>query len=242
MSAIGYQRARRVEDRPWMLAPEHDYGRFTVAGCEFWQAFDALRDVDRSISGTGSGCNVTAPWDATALGVVRCNTGTTTTGRAAFQSNTSAMLLGGAEYAYAARIRLFSGLSDDTNTFILYSGIADSTSAEPTDGVYFRYSHSVGNWELVQRNNGSEIATDTGLAVANQTPYVLRIEIAADASSCVGYVNGTKIVPASFGLPTASGRNTGIVPVNIRKTAGTSARSVDIDYFTLTARFLTPTR
>lgn len=239
---LAYQRARRVEDRPWLLAPEHDYGRFTVAGCEFWQAFDALRDVDRSINGTGSGCNITAPWDSTALGVMRCSTGTTTTGRAGFQTNTSAMQLGGAEYVFSSRVRLFSALSDGTNTYTLYSGLADSTSAEPTDGVYFRYSHSVGNWELVQRSNGSEIATDTGIAVVNQTPYVLRIEVDATASSCVGYVNGTKIVPASFGLPTGSGRDTGIVPVNIRKSAGTTNREVDIDYFALTARFLSDVR
>lgn len=76
---------------------------------------------------------------------------------------------------YEAAIRLTT-LSDVTNTYSIWAGFGDRVTAEPTDGTYFRYTHSVnsGKFECVTSNNATRTAVDTGVTVAAATWYRLR--------------------------------------------------------------------
>lgn len=216
------------------LFPEYNCNRVAVSHCHYWQITDALRDINSVASGGSTAA--TAPWDQSAAGVVRCSTSTGTTNRAGFQSSGSALRFGGGAWHFEARIRTGADLSDGTTDYFLYAGFLDNWGAEPTDGVYWRYNdgNSSGQWELVQMNNNTPIVTASGVTVAINTVYKLTIDVVADGSSCSGTINGTTVTPSSFGVPTGSGRDCGICPINIRKTAGGSDRAVDIDYHTVT--------
>jgi hypothetical protein len=188
-----------------------------------------------STGGGGSYANdiVGASFNGGRTGVIRCSTGTGTTGRAGFyaSANESQEYSDGTGRTYMesrAVIYTPSDLSDATNNFIISAGWLDSNTTDPSDGAWFRYNHanSSGNWERVTGNAGSRTTADTGIAVAASTWYVLR---------AVMYPNGT----AEFYINGVSaGRNTADLPGTgrdftfgaiIRKTAGSAARVLAID-------------
>lgn len=193
--------------------------------------------VDTTASGTGSAAS-TNDTGAVDLGghpgQLVLNTGTTTTGRAGVShggNGQAALLLGNGAVTFETDVFLTDALSDGTETYKVWFGFGDSAGAEPTDGVYFRYTHSVnsGKFEAVTRSNSVETAADSVITVAATTWYKLGITVNADATSVVFSINGSVVATNTTNIPTGSGRQTGVL-LNIIKSAGTTARRVAIDY------------
>lgn len=195
-----------------------------------------------SVSGTGAANSQNAVADPGGHpGVMQSQTGTTTTGRAGLQGNVGTnVLLGNGAVRYDCAVRIPT-LSDGTETFNVRAGLLDSVSAESVDGCHFRYTHGEngGNWTLVTRSNSVETAANSNVAVVANTWYRLTVEVNAAGTSVTFYVNGTACGTITTNIPTAAGRQTGWGH-GIIKSAGTTSRSLDVDYWEVEQLFTTP--
>lgn len=172
--------------------------------------------------------------ETTAAGIVRLTTTTSSTGIAGWFAQNTATSFGAAEYTSISRIRITT-LSDGTETFETVFGYADTSTITPVDGCYFRYSHTVnsGKFEAVCRSNSVETGStlDTGIAVVAGTWYTLKAVVNAAATSVQFFINGTSVGTITANIPTGGGsRVVGWHPAMLLKSAGTTARTVDVDY------------
>jgi hypothetical protein len=200
---------------------------------------DAFTGFNAAISGTGSSA-AGGTGDDKHIGIITFNTGTTTTGRAAITTTATAFRLGGGACKCMVIFRT-STLSDGTDTYTIRVGLGDSTSGEHTDGVFIRYTDAVngGRFQFVTRSNGTETATDTGITVVASTWYNVEIDINAGATSAQCTINQSGATTNTTNIPSGAGRELGIVPLFILKSAGTTGRSADLDYVLCVIDFTT---
>lgn len=183
-------------------------------------------------TGVAAANTIVAPQTAEQIGVLSSDAGTDVGGLAGFLSSA---LLGrmdnGGRWKLEQSIRTPAALSDVTNTYILRAGFMDSVSAEPTDGVFFRYNYLVnsGRWQFVTRANGVETITDTGITVAVLTNYILNIEVQPDGLKAFALINGVPVASSITNIPVGAGRETGF-GASLIKTAGTTAKVFFTDY------------
>lgn len=190
-------------------------------------------------SGTGAGLT-NAAGEATHPGVTNFNTGTTTTGRASLAGGTNPVIFGAMRCRYGAIYKLVN-LSDGTETYSVRSGFLDSALGDGADGVFFRYTDAVngGRWEGVARSNSVETAIDTGEA-ADTNWHRFEIDVTDDGSSAEFFIDGASVGTISTNIPTAAGRETGLRPWNIIKSAGITSRTVRADAYWYIFDFATP--
>lgn len=202
---------------------------------------------------SGTGAAVTSAGNAGAdtvnhIGQLRAECGSTTTGRAALTSGIEVLFGGGqASFGSVSQLRV---LSDGTNTYTARIGWYRFGSGDGTDGVFFRYTHSVnsGKWEAVTRSNSSETTDDTGVtATANTTGgadyHTFEAVVNAAASSVEFFIDGVSVSTISATIPSGSGsRVTQMTPAAINGSAGTSslARSIFCDAYWYEYEFDTP--
>ena len=170
----------------------------------------------------------------TNIGVLGLYTGTTTTGRAALLTHVDAIQFGNNEWTFETRANVLN-LSDATNAYTVRFGFMDASTGDPTDGYYFRYTHSVngGKWEAVMRNNLLETFMDTGetvVAMSSGSPMP-RFEIIVSKSGLqvTWKINDRVVATRNASTLTGSSRLTGI-GYSIIKSAGTTTRPFFIDY------------
>lgn len=179
-------------------------------------------------NGTGAGTSVIQPGSLNAVGIVSLDLGTTTTGRSALTGNggaTPSFLKFGADRSRFQAKMAIHVLSNGTDTFTTRAGFMDSVSAEPTDGCYFRYTDGVnsGKWQAVTRSNGTETATDTGVAPVADTWHLMSIDVNAAGTSVVFAIDGSTVTNTT-NIPTGAGRETGYA-ISANKSAGTTGTS-----------------
>lgn len=167
------------------------------------------------------------------VGIITCDTGTGTTNRVQFYVSQNDIIeyfdgTGRGYQEFRAVFRTPANLSDATNDYLFYAGFLDSVTGEPSDGAYLRYNHGTnsGNWQTVTADAATRTSNNSSTAFAVNTWYTVRV---------VMYPNGT----AEFYLNgTSLGRNLTNLPgqdrdyslgINLRKTAGTAARSFLLD-------------
>lgn len=192
---------------------------------------------------SGAGSGVTALTStATELGLMQLATGTTTTGRASVSANLAGVRFGTDAWYFCTRYRV-GNLSDGTETYSLRYGFIDSITAESTDGVFWRYTHSVnsGNWQLVARNNNNETGSIINTSTAPVTSGLQKLEIIVNAAgtSVEGFIDGVSVGTITTNIPTASGRETGY-GLFILKSAGTTSRGVAVDNMQVVCTRTTP--
>lgn len=175
----------------------------------------------------------------TAPGNVELSITTTASSATGFPSGNT-ILLGAGTYKYESRI-LIKNLAVTTSEEYTYrNGIMDSTTAEPADGCYFRYSQADASWIAVCRSNSTETssATDTAVDVVANTWYKLTVEVNAAASSVVFKINDTTVRTETANIPSGTGRQTGVGISMIRSAgAGTATVYSYIDYVGLEIGF-----
>jgi hypothetical protein len=214
---------------PLAVYPSYGLKHYVTLGSDFGSVSN-IAPFYSTVNGSGAAL---AASTATAgrVGVITASTGTTTSGYATLNTDPASIVLSNGAVRFRCDIQL-SALSDGTDTYTARFGLGDvATGAEPTDGVYFRYTHSVnsGKWVCVTRSNGTETATNsTGAAVAATTWLTLECEINAAGTSATFYANGVLQATNTTNIPTGAGRETG-VQMSILKSAGTTARLVSLD-------------
>jgi len=192
-----------------------------------------------SVSGTAAAnAAATTVTDGTAEGELEMYMGTTTTGRCSVRLNGSGSLFpGGGQLVFECRVKIPT-LSDGTDTFAINVGMISGFSNIATaDSTYFSYTHSAssGHWEGKTDNGGSITTVDTGITVAINTYYNLKLVVNATNTLVTFYVNGTSVGTSNSNLSTA-----GNFPVlMIKKSAGTGDRFMYADYLSVRKDFTT---
>lgn len=173
------------------------------------------------VNGTGAVVTNAASAADDTVGSVSMALGTVATNNAAVRTGANILLLGRGAARFQAKFQVAT-LSDGTNTYTLRTGFIDSSTAECTDGVYFRYTHGTnsGKFEAVCRSNNVETTADTGITVATNGNYLVRIEINAAGTSAAFYIADTLVATITTNIPVATGRYTG-TGIALLRTVGT---------------------
>ncbi|MEZ4941836.1 MAG: hypothetical protein R3D58_13230 [Saprospiraceae bacterium] len=120
--------------------------------------------------------------------------------------------------------------SDETDTYTIRVGWMNSNNiTEPSNGVYFRYTHSEnsGNYQFVARSSSTETVINTGVAptTSSGSPQSLKVVIDPSGNAAEGFIDGVSIGTVTTNIPTST--NLGQY-IHIAKSAGTASRSVNI--------------
>lgn len=194
-----------------------------------------------TVSGTGAASTiVTTNMTSNNFGIVQHTTGTTATGRAAHSLSVTAGFFGGGIATFEALIYIPT-LADATQDYRIRLGYGDTVDGnDQVDGVYFEYDRGVSaNWRLRTANNSSRTTTDSGVAVAAGAWLKLGWVVNAGGTSVSYTINGTSVGTVAATIPTAVARVCGPFII-ISKIAGTTARTLLVDYFFSRHVFTTP--
>jgi len=204
-------------------------GHTVIADDLFWVA---TTDVyEGGVSAFPSGAGAASSFVGVANnhpGVVTLSTGTTTTGRCALANPGNRVILGGGKVRYGVVARLET-LSDGTQTYSVRIGLGDLHAGEHTNGVFFRYTHSVnsGEWEGVTRQASTETTVDTNVA-ADTNWHTFEAEVNAAITSVEFFIDGVSVGTSGSNVPSAG---LGLSPGKIDKSAGSTARLLHIDAY-----------
>lgn len=175
-------------------------------------------------------------------GVIEHNTGTTTTGRASIMPVAEqGILLGNNDgYRFEAVVRIPT-LSDVTNTYTYRTGFLDDNDGESVDGCFFRYTYDTlsGRWQGVCRSNNAESTCDTTITVGANTWFRLTVAVNAAGNSADFQTDGVSRCQVTSNIPTGAGRGTSYGSM-LKKSAGTTNRTVDLDYMEIQGFLGTP--
>jgi hypothetical protein len=192
----------------------------------------ALQGLVAATSGAGASFSA-EDTSSGRVGIGNCRTGTDTTGLSAVITAGNAVLFGGGRHRLRWDVQL-NALSDGTDTYTARVGFLDSGTAEPTDGAYFRYSHSIngGEWQCVTRAAGVETVEDSNIAAS--TDWVtLEIEVHPTLDPNLSgtrvrfFINGALVATNTTNIP--SGANLTGLGASIVKSAGTTGREMRLD-------------
>lgn len=171
------------------------------------------------------------------VGVGGLTTGTSTTGHADFEYLISYAWNQADLITYMTRVRIPT-LSDGTNTFIVRAGFSSSMATAPVNGIYFEAQSGVTNWQAINRAASTSTTTDTGIPVS-ATKYT-NLAIVTDGTTVHFYASNDQthmgeVATQSTNRPANA---TALVPsLNIIKSAGSTARTVNCDVLSWTVPF-----
>ena len=183
-------------------------------------------------SGSGSGSTSTAATSTIPLGNYSLSTGTTATGGANLYT---AKTLGSHMYFGSSHITISSliyipTLSNGTDSFTVFSQITGSPSSPGftwANSAGIMYSHGLngGNWTGYTSDVSTTNKVNLNVAVAANTPYLLRTEIDKSRSEVRFYINDVYVGRSTANIPAAG---TCGYSCGIKKGVGTSARTVSV--------------
>jgi hypothetical protein len=218
----------------------NNYDRFRSKVEYFEDCFGASTDgtganfLAQNVSGSNAVVSSVTVLEDDIFGVWACETGTTSSGRAALFSGRSttgaALLLGQGTTKIKTKIKLPTLSTSGERYKVIFGFVGDCTSSAVTDGVYFDYTEgSSNNWRMCTSNDSTRTETPSSVVVANN--QWIRLEIIINSSaSLVSYVlNGSTIGTVSSNIPSDVGD--AVSPIlGIYKSAGSSNRTVQTDY------------
>ena len=201
----------------------------------FYDDFDGTALNPYSIgwqSGGTGGTTALINGEAGAPGIFQIGTSTASTNSRFMHRGIVGRLAGGGRIVCEWRIRIPTLSVIASEAFTLRIGLHDSTSAAPTDGLWFEYIDNVnsGQWQVKAASNSTATTTNTTSAPAANTWYRLKIDINAAGTSAEFYVDGVSVGTVASNIPTGSGRVFG-PNAGITKSVGTTARTLDLDFF-----------
>lgn len=164
------------------------------------------------------------------FGIAICSTGTTSTGAAAITSTWAPVFLVEASAIFDMRYLVaLQSAPTGAQDYTAHIGVFTAPSALPTQGIFFRASSANTNWIAVSKHTGGETTTDTGVA-ANNTWHTFRIYYDFNAGDVIFEIDGTQVASQSTNFPGVTPLHSGVA---IRKTAGTTARQIWLDAFSM---------
>ena len=193
-------------------------------------------DLDATISMITAGNNSylsSQPLEVNNPGIWRQNTGTTATGSSYITSPIIAgaisypYRMGEGEWSFSANARITTVTDPVANAFGVYLGLS-GTSLSNGCTLRYVYADYSGNWSGYCGNGTNSDKCDLGIAPTAGTWYNLKFTINSAATLATFTVNDTYTctVPGTY-APTGSNMS---LRFGIHKSAGTTARTVDIDY------------
>lgn len=194
------------------------------------------------VSGTGSAVSFNGTSNTNHAGIATLATGTTATGSTRIgygSSGNASILFGFGTWKFESNSQI-QNLSTVTDTFSVQVGFTDNPN--PTDGVYFRYTHSEtnGNWQACTRINNNAInSIDTGVPVVAGQWYTHTILVNASGTLATFFIDRVQVASTTVSIPIGAGRQTGVA-INILKSVGTTSRNVFIDFMDVVCKFTTP--
>jgi hypothetical protein len=191
-------------------------------------------------SGGGAAiASVTTNSDGNHPGIKQMTTGPTATGRCTYDLSLDGMAypLASGELDYETLI-LIPTLSTAAQRYVLYVGFGDvSAAGDQTDGVYFEYDEATSaNWRIVGAQGGTRTKTTTATAVV--AAAFIRLRMVCVPGTATFFVNNTQVGTITTNLPGA-GQFFGPI-FKLEKTVGGTARTLEIDYFSLNIKPGTP--
>lgn len=200
-----------------------------------WQKTnDGIFNWWTSGSGASNALNTLTAMQSSRPGVVTSSTGTTTSGYAQIFGNDAAdpnkvMTVTKGYTEFNANV-YFDNLSDGTDTYTYKMGLVNSYSSSTgaSAEVIIGYSSGInsGKWFLRTQSASTTTDVDSGVTVAADTWYHIKW-VCYDGDRVDFWINGTYGGSSSTNIPTAT-----LGPImSIWKTAGTTARTVDTDYW-----------
>ena len=171
------------------------------------------------------------------IGVIQLSTGTTATGTSTLRTHNGSFLFGNCAISLrqVARIPV---LADSANNFSVRLGFSSSTNAVlPLNGAHFTYDLSSPNWWVRTFAGGSTNTTgiDTGIAVTTDWT-TLDTVINKAGTQAQFFINNVLAGTITTNIPTVTGQEVGVMQ-GILKTAGTTARTLQVDYLRLRMDF-----
>lgn len=167
-------------------------------------------------------------------GIARLSTGTTTTGQIQLRCPSTCFGVGSGRMRMGSLVRV-STLSDGTDTFTAGVGFKSfdggwQALAATGNSLVVRYNHGTnsGKWQAASSNGGTSATADTGITVTANQWYWIEIDVAADWSEAKFYINGVLTATLNTSMPTGS---MGYHAAGILKGVGTTARTIEIDFF-----------
>ncbi len=171
-------------------------------------------------------------------GIVIFSTGTETTGYAGYQKELTSVLLGGGKILIEACGVNFPTLSTGSETYTFRFGLnsaADGTAGTSFVGFEYSSGSSSGKWRGVTKATSSTVVVGGTVAAATNYRLTLVVEPLGDKVSF--FVDGTLIGYSTATIP-ATTVPLGLV-TTILKSAGTTARTVQMDYIKSVKEFST---
>jgi hypothetical protein len=189
-------------------------------------------------TGAGFTTMTSAPSTMTGyLGVVTGSTGTVATGWASIGMGNypnNFRFDGNAKIRYMAKLYIDT-LRDGTDDYRIVVGFSDGVGNGnlPADGAYFIYSSANAAWQYVTSANSVRTTNTSSVTVSALTTYILEIEFDG-AGGFNFYINGAlaNVSPITTNTPVGVANATahGVI---ITKTAGVTARTVNVDWIAL---------
>lgn len=197
-----------------------------------------------SLTGAGAATTlVTTSQDSTHFGVVQIETGTTTTGQAAFAlfapgPITPVTLGSGQTYTFEAVVKIPT-LSTGTERFVFRIGLTDAANATLGNGICFEYSDNLssGAWRGIAAASSVSTVASGGSTVTVTAGQWYRLTATWDGTTATFYVDGVSIGSTTTGLPSASiGESAHIIKLSL----GTTTRTALVDICDSTCVWSTP--
>lgn len=163
-------------------------------------------------------------------GIVRLAVGTTTTGRSAIYRGMTTTFRIGTDAIDQEWIVRIETLSDGTDEYDAFFGFSDNvTLASIGRAIGFFYDRNTStNWLARTTGSGGTTNADTGIAVAAGAWVRLGIRINAAATSIQFLINGAVVATVTTNIPGVTDLWGAIA--GAQKSAGTTSRSIDVDY------------
>jgi hypothetical protein len=158
-----------------------------------------------------------------ASGVLQCETQAGATSNALVGAFDMGLRCGSGVINYTSRVRIET-LSDGTNRYDIFSGIANRSSFL-NQTIVFRYSDNVnsGKWQIVTQG----ATADSGITVNAGQWYILKIVVNAAGTSAEFFINGVSV--GTLGSLPLSSVALGAM-YGFRKSLGTTNRNTYVDY------------
>lgn len=208
-----------------------------VGPCEF--AEGVTTSGFNSLSGiAASGSVAVAAAEQYHNGIVTLSTGTSASGRYTLYTHTASIALNSGKVRVCTILKTEANLSGSGQTYAIRAGLMNSTGAgDGSHGVYFRYTdtQNSGKWQGICRAASTETVLDTGVTVAASTWYRLDLEVSADNGTVEFFINGVSKGTVTTNIPNHN-QQVGC-HVSLQKTAGTTARTMQVDFFDALGEF-----
>jgi len=161
-------------------------------------------------------------------GIYNTETHTATNGASGLSGANSYVFSQFARLSFAANMRIVT-LADGTNSYRILIGFNSSNSATDSGltrsaGLY--YSNSNANWQAITYNASVGTTTDTGVAAVADGSYNTFCVRANGTASVEFLINGVTVATHTTNIPSST-----VTPyVTIAKSAGTTSRTIRLDY------------